>query len=41
MFVVCPLCNIDELEAWINASYAISLNIPFERIESWKKQFRK
>ena len=33
--------RIDELEAWINASYDINLNIPFERIESWKIQFLK
>lgn len=33
--------RIDELEAWINASYDINLSIPFERIESWKQQFRK
>lgn len=33
--------RIDELDAGINAPYDISLNIPFERIETWKQQFRK
>lgn len=33
--------RIEELESWINAPYKINLNIPFERIESWKQQFLK
>lgn len=33
--------RIDELEDWIARPYSLSLNIPFERIESWKQQFRK
>lgn len=33
--------RIDELESWIARPYELNLNIPFERIESWKQQFRK
>lgn len=30
---------IEELEDWIARPYDLNLNIPFERIESWKQQF--
>ena len=33
--------RIEELERWINAKYSLKLNIPFERIDSWKQQFKK
>ena len=33
--------SMDKLEEWINVPYSLELKIPFERIESWKRQFRK
>lgn len=39
-----PVLNenkLEGLESWINQPYTLKLNIPFERIEFWKQQFRK